>query len=93
MNIELEGQGRPLQRLGYIVENVETSGLQNGTQLIKVHDLGNSQREAVSRFYRISADDSYIVNKGRLFVSRPEASNHWYDIDINERYTWDFDFL
>lgn len=92
LNIMVEGQGRPVQRLGYTpVENVETSGEVNGNQLIRVHDLGNSQRSAISRFYRLVSNESYIDTKGRLFVSDPDENrNEWHDIQNDISYRWDF---
>ena len=86
LNIEIEGQGRPLQRLGYVVENPETSGLQNGTQFVRLHSIP----DRYSRNYRISSGDDWEYHKGRLFgVSTRGRSPYWYDVKNDIKYNWD----
>ena len=86
VNIGVEGQGRPVPRLGYVVdETLEVDGL--GDQLIKVHELGNSYREPVSHSYRIFSDENYINHKGRLFISG-RSDNKWIDLQSGNVYDW-----
>ena len=84
VNIAVEGQGRPVSRMGYVVDDtLEVEGL--GDQLIKAHDLGSPHRSPVSRTFRLSSHQDYVINKGRLFVSGGgQFSNKWIDLEDDD---------
>lgn len=80
VNIAVEGQGRPVSRMGYVVDDsVEVDGL--GDKLVRVHDLGNSVRESTTRTFRLFSYQDYAVHKGRMFITGGgQSDNTWINL-------------
>ena len=80
VNIGVDGQGLPMARMGYVVDDaVEVDGL--GDQLVRVHDLGNSFRESTTRTFRLFSYQDYAVHKGRMFITGGgQTDNKWINL-------------
>ena len=87
LNLEVEGQGRPVPRLGYVVDTeLEVDGI--GNRFIKVHDLGNQYRDPVSRAYRLNVNQVTQYDNRRLFIVDGGGVPTWRDIQSNKQYLW-----
>ena len=86
VNVGVEGQGRPVPRLGYVVdETLEVDGL--GDQLVRIHDLGNANRPSLTRTYRLFSNDTYENKSSRLFVASSDAT-YWINLQNKNKYNW-----
>ena len=88
LNIEVDGQNKPYVRAGYTVATgLDPIGSERG-RMIRVHDLGNSQRDPISRTYKLRRDESVVVQNGRMIRTHREFTNTWIDLQSNGEYDW-----
>ena len=92
MNIEIEGQGRPLQRLGYVVDDIEIDdaiGTQNGAELVRVHWLGDRDTPGNTRTYRLSSRGSWVdANRRLIYTNIGTRIPKWVDKKTGDSFDW-----
>ena len=85
LNIEIDEIGRTQLRQGYVVDDSEVMG--DGGQVVKVHFIGDADRDAFSRIYRLDSRETWVFNNGRLFVTGVREPQ-WIDVEDNTAYDW-----
>ena len=89
LNLEVDKIGRLVMRDGYVLEDSDdVSG--DGEQVIKVHFIGDENRDAFSRIYRLDPRETWVFNNGRLFVAGVREPQ-WIDVEDNTAYDWELE--
>lgn len=86
LNIDIDKIGRPESRLGYVHDNTPVLG--NGNRIAKLHYVGNSERDSVSRLFRFHDNESWVNHNGRVIISGEGFSNRWVDMETMKTYDW-----
>ena len=88
LNLEIDEIGRTQLRQGYVVDDSEVMG--DGGQVVKVHFIGDADRDAFSRIYRLDQDETWVFDNGRLFVAGVREPM-WIDVEDNTAYDWEME--
>ena len=72
------------------LENDNRPKYSEGDQLIVAHYLGESDSDAITRYYKVSKDTHHTsIRKGQVLLLADGENKHFIDVINNRRYDWD----